>query len=60
MNVNDRLIRLERAAAGPNRDIFFFDGGNGLTEDEAARAAEAEARGDTVMIFGWGASSDGN
>ena len=60
MNINYRLSRLERAATGPNRDIFFFDDGNGLTEDQAARAAEAEARGDKVMIFGWGTPSDGN
>ena len=58
MSINDRLNKLEREANLPTHDIFFFDDGNGLTPEQKAQAAEAEARGGNVTIFSWG--KDGN
>lgn len=58
MNINDRLNKLERAADIPTHDIVFFDNGSGLTPEQEAQAAEAEARGARVIIFGWGRDGD--
>jgi len=60
MKPNERLNRLERAAANPKRTVFFWCDGDDLTPEQRAEADAAEARGDKVMVFGWGAPSDGN
>ena len=53
MKPNERLNRLERAAATPRRTVFFWREGDDLTAAQKAAVAQAEARGDDVMIFGW-------
>ena len=58
MSINDRLNKLERAADIPTYDVTFFDDGSGLTPEQEAEAAEAEARGARVLIFGWGKDGD--
>ena len=53
MRVKTRLDKLERETPEPTRTVFFWRDGPELTADQTAKAAEAEARGDEVMIFGW-------
>lgn len=53
MAVKDRLNKLERTLDEPNKTVFFWRDGDYLTPEQKAKAAEAKARGDEVMIFGW-------
>jgi hypothetical protein len=60
MKPNERLNRLEHAAATPRRTVFFWRDGDALTPAQKAAVARAEGRGDDVMVFGWEAPRDGN
>lgn len=53
MSTKDRLNKLERAIPAPTRTYFFWRDGPELNAKQKAEVDEAEARGDSVMIFGW-------
>jgi hypothetical protein len=59
-NVEVRLSKLEQAESELTSTVFFWRDGDDLTPEQKTEVAEAEARGDEVIIFSWGASHDGN